>query len=315
MIGTRVLRCGVRTVAALAIATGAAAADPEALARGDAAYALRGLGQVGGRAAPGPIAEAVAAYEEALGEGAPGLEAHWKLLRALFFQGEYAADAAGRRAAFGRGVAVGRAAEGRLADSIGIATLGGERLPAEVAAALRGNPDAVPVCFWSAVVLASWGREAGAMLALREGIAERLRWQAELVIALDPTYEGGGAHRLLGRLHAEVPRIPFLTPWVHRERALAELQRALALAPDDPWNQLLLGMTLLEQAPAEKPRAFDLLRRVAARGPRPEFMVEDTGLEQTARALLAAAGGGEENSFRARELRLSSDLGRPPVQE
>jgi hypothetical protein len=112
------------------------------------------------------------------------------------------------------------------------------------------------------------------------------------VIALDEAFESGGGHRLLGRIHAELPRIPFMTPWVQRGRALEELRRAFALAPDDPWNQLLLGMTLLELAPAERSWAIELLQRAATSSPRPEFVVEDVGVEQTARALLSQAEGG-----------------------
>ncbi len=283
---------GVWTLVLVSLASGAEASGADALARGDAAYARRGEGQQSGRAAPEPIREAVVAYEEAVGVSPTSLEAHWKLLRALFFQSEYAVPSVSeRRLVLNQGVAIGRKAEGLLADSIGNATLLGQGEEEVVAAALRGNPDAVPVCFWSAVVFASWGRMAGPVLALREGLAERLRRQAELVIALDPAYEAGGAHRLLGRIHAEVPRIPVLTPWVQRERALAELRQAFALAPDHPWNQLLLGMTLLELAPAEKPRAIELLQRAATGIPRPEYLVEDVGVEQMARDLLARADG------------------------
>jgi hypothetical protein len=286
---------GVLALALVALAAPPCAAEPavagDAVARGDAAYARRGEGQEDGRAAPGPIAEAVAAYEEAVHTTPANLEAHWKLVRALFFQSEYVTtDTTSRRRILSRGVDLGRDAESRLAASIGDATRFERGTPDEVAAALRGNPDAAPVCFWSAVVYASWGRVVGPLFALREGLAERLRRQAEIVIALDPTYEAGGAHRLLGRIHAEVPRLPFVTPWVHRERALAELRRAFALAPDHPWNQLLLGMTLLELAPAEKPKALELLHRVASGSPRPEFVVEDVGIERMARDLIAQAG-------------------------
>ena len=46
------------------------------------------------------------------------------------------------------------------------------------------------------MIYASWGRLVGPVVAVREGLAERLRRQAELVIALDPGYESGGAHRI-----------------------------------------------------------------------------------------------------------------------
>jgi len=288
--GSSVRRCGVFALALATLGVAPSGAEPDALARGDAAYARRGEGQVDGRAAPGPIREAVVAYEAAAREAPANLEAQWKLLRALFFQAEYAAtETSAKRTILARGLEVGREAEARLAESIGNATLLGQGAPEMAAVVLQGSPDAAPVCFWSAVVYASWGRVVGPMRALREGLAERLRREAELVIALDPAYEAGGAHRLLGRIHAEVPRLPFVTPWVQRERALAELRRAFALAPDHPANQLLLGMTILELAPAEKPEALELLQRVATGSPRHDFLVEDVGVERMARDLLAKA--------------------------
>lgn len=282
----------VLALAAMVPFFAAPAVASDTLARGDAAYARRSEGQVDGRAAAGPIAEAVAAYEEAVAADPSDLEASWKLLRALFFQGEYAtADPERKRAIFGSAVELGRVAESWLSRSVRDPAFVNLGEPKTAAALLQGNPNAAPVCFWSAVALASWGRAAGPMPSLRDGLAERLRRRAELVIALDPSYEAGGAHRLLGRLHAEVPRIPFVTGWVQRERAVPELKRAFSLAPDHPWNQLLLGQTLLELAPEEKPRAIGLLQRVASGSPRPDFLVEDVFIEQKAREVLEAQGG------------------------
>ena len=59
-----------------------AAANTETLARGDAAWARRAEGQNAGRAAAAPIAEAVAAYEEALSLEPASLETRARLLRA-----------------------------------------------------------------------------------------------------------------------------------------------------------------------------------------------------------------------------------------
>ena len=74
----------------LVLATGAAAGS--ALARGDAAWARRAEGEESGRPQPGPILEAVSAYEEALASKPEDLEAHWKLLRAFYFAGYFAAE-------------------------------------------------------------------------------------------------------------------------------------------------------------------------------------------------------------------------------
>ena len=69
-----------------------AATDPTArtaIERGDRAWEGRAEGASGEVAAPGPIAEAVDAYEDALEVDPRNLEAMWKLERALYFQGQY----------------------------------------------------------------------------------------------------------------------------------------------------------------------------------------------------------------------------------
>jgi hypothetical protein len=110
---------------------------------------------------------------------------------------------------------------------------------------------------------------------------------AELVIALDPSFEEGGALRLLARLHATLPRVPLLSGWVDRERALPLMERALALAPTHPGNQLLMALTLRELAPARSSEANRLLENAASSTPRPAYTAEDAAIRKEARDLLA----------------------------
>ena len=39
----------------------------------------------------------------------------------------------------------------------------------------------------------------------------QIRDYAAVSVALDPQIENGGGHRVLGRLHTEAPKIPFIT--------------------------------------------------------------------------------------------------------
>ena len=63
----------------------------EAIARGDAAWDRRAEGHVGANASPGPIGEAIAAYEQALKAQPERLECYWKLLRAEHYRGQFVA--------------------------------------------------------------------------------------------------------------------------------------------------------------------------------------------------------------------------------
>ena len=71
----------------LLFASGSAQATSLALA--DSLYALRAEGAEGDRALRAPIAAAISAYEKAATEQPQSIEIKWKLLRALFFEGQY----------------------------------------------------------------------------------------------------------------------------------------------------------------------------------------------------------------------------------
>jgi hypothetical protein len=259
------------------------------MARGDAAWARRAEGALGGRAAPGPIGEAIAAYEAAVRAAPESLEARWKLLRALYFQGDFVArDTAAKRDAFDRGRKAFEEALTVVAARVG----GRERLdalrPEEVARAFADSPEVARLYFWGAVNWGLWGEAFGKIAAARQGVGGRLLRYSRIVVALDPLYDDAGGRRLLGRLHAEAPRIPFFTGWVDRKLALAELTRAVAEGPADPFNRLYLAEALLNYAPERRQEALSLLRQVSEVEPRPDELVEDSAARERARALLAS---------------------------
>lgn len=257
------------------------------LERGDVAWARRGEGHDGGRAAAGPIGEAVAAYEEALKAAPRSLEAHWKLMRALYFQGEYvAATDEEKKKVFGRGREVGEAALDLLAAPVGGRGKLDKLKPAEVAAALKAEPAAPPVYFWSAVNWALWGEAFGKFAAARQGVAGKIRDDCQVVLFLDEGFESAGGHRVLGRLHARAPSIPFFTGWIDRPTAIAELRKAREIAPAEPLNTLYLAEAILEYRPQDKADAQAMLRELVARPGDADRPVEWAKAQERARDLL-----------------------------
>ncbi len=267
----------------------AAPAWQDPLAAGDAAWSRRAQGAQGGRPQPGPIAEAVAAYEKALRADPANLDAAWKLLRALHFQGDYAARTnEEKQRIFARGKEVAEAALDRIA-----ARAAGSRdrldalAPAAAARAVAGIAQAKPIHLWAAVHWGLWGDAFGRLAAARQGVGDHVRRSAEILLALDERFEDAAGHRILGRLHTLAPKVPFFTGWVDRDKAVAALRRAVALAPDYPLNDLYLAEALLEHQPDKKKEAQEILRRLLARRPSPERQVEDEKAQADARALLA----------------------------
>jgi hypothetical protein len=118
------------------------------------------------------------------------------------------------------------------------------------------------------------------------GGARVLREYTELSIALEPEYEGGGALRLLSRLHAVVPRLPLFSSWVDPEEAVARIEQAYAMAPDNPGNQFLYALTLKEIAPERLAETIELLERVATQTPRADMEIEDLSMTRQAKEAL-----------------------------
>lgn len=285
----------VCVAAALPVLSAGAEPAADALARGDAAWARRASGHEGVRARPEPIEEAVAAYEEAWSDGEGDLEAAWKLLRALWFAGEYAArDETAKRARFDRGRAVSERAFERLAERPGVgrdlSALDPDDFPAAFPAS--DHAEVSRVAFWSAIVWGSWSRMHGLIATVRQGVADRLHRYALAGVALDPRVEGGGSQRLLSRLHAQLPRVPFVSGWVDRDEAIPWAERALAVDARHPGNHFLLAIAILETGSEERhPAAFAELEELSRLEPRPDAVLEDLSVREEARKRLRSLAG------------------------
>src|SRR3954453_3129082 len=269
------------------------AAETDPVAAGDAAWARRAEGHPGARALPGPVDEAIAQYERAVREKPDRLEGAWKLLRTLHYKGDFTTGSSNaKQKVFPRGKEVAEAGIDRLAKRV---AGGRQKLdalsPAQAAKAVAGVPEAKPLFLCSAVHWGLWGDVFGRLAAARQGVGDRVRRYSEILIALDERYEDAAGHRILGRLHTLAPKVPFVTGWVDRDKAVAELRRAVALGPDSFDNHVFLAEALFEFQPAKAAEARDVLRRLIARPPTPEWVVEQEKSLVNARALLAKHPG------------------------
>jgi tetratricopeptide (TPR) repeat protein len=280
------LFCALLTLAALALP-----ALGDAIARGDAAFFRRAEGGRDGRAAPEAIGEAIRAYREAVAADPRSLEARWKLLRALHFEGDFATeDREAKRLVFDRARILSDEGVADLAERIGggdpLHELSSGALQERLAEAAASSQDIAAFYFWSTIHWAAWSQVSGLLSAVRRGVAGRLHDYTLLVLALQPEIEEGGAHRMMAALHARLPSVPFLSGWVDRSQALPHVESALAIAPQHPGNHLLLAFTLLDLRPERRAEALAELERVSTVEPRPESEVEDLAIRREARERL-----------------------------
>jgi tetratricopeptide (TPR) repeat protein len=271
---------------ALALIAVAPSPDPaafsEALAAGDAHYARRAEGAQGGTALPFHVEGAIVQYRRALSLDPRSYDARLRLLRAYFFRGGFCGemDPDEKKKLFDEAKAVAE-------ETVRLLDVDLDRRKGHVRVdAARALAPAAEAYLWAAI---SWGQWAvfHKLNAAFTGAPARIRDLAEAVIAIDPATEQAAGYLILGRLHAEAPRVPFVTMWISRDKGLASLRKGLEVAPDAPQLLYFLGDALLRLDPSKQPEARSLLERCASLQPRPEYPVEDAHYAEKARARLA----------------------------
>ena len=235
------------------------------LVAGDALWTQRANTLSGNLAVSASIEAAIERYEAAGRDEPTALEPRWKLLRALHYSVDFAdRDDDAKQASVNQAVAIAHESIRLLESEEG------------------SNRDRARLYFWSGI---AWGTKAGRvglLTVVREGLATRMHDFAESALELDPSVEQGGSLRLLSRLHATLPRVPFVSGWVDRTKALGFAERALALDPDHSGNQLIMALTLLEMTPSRESDARAFLESVSNGTPRIDFLVEDLAIQAQA---------------------------------
>lgn len=259
---------------------------------GDRWYGRRQEGRNGSTASNGPIAQAIASYDEAA-RAPDQIEARWKLARALYFKGVYTGmDLDSRRAVFDKArrvsedgiAALQKSLAGNVDDVQGLVRLGPELL----AGKLRDRSESAPTYFWAAVTWGEWALAKGKVEAAKAGAAEKIRDYALTVIGIDPDFEEGGGYRIMGRLNDQAPWIPFITGWVSEEEAVKYLRLAMDKDSRNFVNRHFLAEALHKGDAKAKAEAVGLEEGIVNDSPSPQHLVEELKIQDDARANLAA---------------------------
>jgi tetratricopeptide (TPR) repeat protein len=258
------------------------------VADGDRQYAARAEGATGARAKAEQIDAAIAAYQRALAANPNDIEAHWKLLRAYRYKGAYvAANAEQKKQIYGIAKTAGEKALGVVNARLGTSAKSSEQ---QVAEAARKVPGAGEAFFWDAVNWGEWAVAFGKMAAARQGAADRIKRGATIALLADPRMEMGSPARLLGRLHDQTPRIPFITGWASSKEAVRFLSESLKIDPTNKLTLVFLAEATMSADSSKKPQALQMLRTAINTPPHPDFTVEDAAAIEDAKALLRKWG-------------------------
>lgn len=270
----------------VALAVAPATPAPEAvLGAAEELYARRAEGSAGPDCAPGNIDAALDAYRQAIVLDPDSLAARRGFLRAVFFRvGFCKVDEPGSMSPlFDEAKRLGDETVKRLE-----AGRSGSRQE-KLTAALRADPLAAEVFLWTA---AAWGQWAvhHKIAAAWQGTAGKMRDLVEVVNVVAPETLDGGGYLILGRLHTEAPKIPFLTGWVSKQKGIAAMREGLAFLPHGKNHLFFLGAALVEHDPKAREEGLALLRRCAREPIGPQTPVEDRHYVDKAQRLLAALG-------------------------
>jgi hypothetical protein len=273
---------------AIAVALAFALPLSAQVTEGDRLYAMRAEGAAGGRAKAAPIDGAIAAYRRGVAENPSDLMAHARLMRALRFKGAYVATTSDeKKSVYGTAKAAGEAAlvvAARALAAKGVQANASEKKVAEAARAIPGVAD---VYLWDAINWGEWALAYGKLAAARQGAADRILRGATIAHLADAKLEDGSPSRVLGRLHDQTPRIPFVTGWASSKEAVRFLEQSLSLDPSNKLTMLFLAEALASSDSSKKPRAAELLNRVINEPVHAAFRVEDAAAIEDARRLLA----------------------------
>lgn len=281
-------------MASLWAAIGAAAADERALADADRLWETRAKQLEDERALAPPTERALERYRAAILPDAPlaaTIEARWKSLRAAHYLSEFttASPALGdqRIQEATRLADASLEAVRRQTDGEDLAELSDRRLEEWLDASGMAREDIAQLHFWCAIVWGAQAQRVGLLTIVRQGIARRMYDNATLATRIEPTIERGGAFRLLSRLNADLPRVPFVSGWVDREQTLPQAEAAFAIDPQDPGNQMILALALRDQQIEPVSQIEELLAKAAQHAPRAALRAEDLAIRKQAEEWLA----------------------------
>lgn len=102
--------------------------------------------------------------------------------------------------------------------------------------------------FWLGISIAAVGETSGILKSLRS--VKDVKREMQQVIAIDDSYEEGGAYRILGRIDHKVP-------WLfggRKSRSHKYYEKALSIAPDNTYTHLFLAELLIDEGKLDEAR-------------------------------------------------------------
>jgi tetratricopeptide (TPR) repeat protein len=208
------------------------------------------------RAEPADSKAAFELYKQAAGEDPKSYEARWEGARACYFYGTYTrADAndSEKMAIFQSGIDLARAA-------------------------VALQPTGVEGHFWLGVLDGVYGEAKGIFKSL--SLVPEIKQEMQAAIDIDPSVEGWGPDRVLGRMYH---RLPWFKGGSDR-KSIEYLEKSLKGAPTNALTRLYLAETYKSEG--RRPDAIEMLKSIVAMTPDPRWAPEHPTIKADAEKLL-----------------------------
>lgn len=248
----------IRTTILLIILIGSSVFAADYMAQADSLFALRNITFNDSTllAESTQIDAALELYQTALDSAIKPeerLEAAWKILRAYYFKGTYTEANKGKRGdIYKNGIDFSKSV-------------------------LDEFPESVELHCWTGLLWGYLGEVQGILTSARKGLAGKVKYHAEKTIKLDGTYLNGGGYRMLGTAHLKVPRIPLILGWPSKKKAVANLEKANQISPNNLYTMYYLADAYL--ATDQKDKAKKLLLQII----NTDTLVHEIAVDATAR--------------------------------
>jgi tetratricopeptide (TPR) repeat protein len=185
--------------------------------------------------------EGLAKYQDALIQNEDAYGVYWRMARIEYWIGDHAADNGEKKKVFGMGI-----------------------YHAKKAVAL--GPDRPEGHYWLGVNYGTYGEAKGVLKSL--SLVKPIKEAMNKVLAIDPTFDDGGADRVLGRVYYELPG--FFGG--DKKKSLDHLLKSKEMGPQVGLTRIYLADTYLALKDVQKAR--EELEFVIAMQPDPKLIPE-----------------------------------------
>jgi tetratricopeptide (TPR) repeat protein len=117
-------------------------------------------------------------------------------------------------------------------------------------------PNNGPVCFEYIVSVGLLGEISGVIKSINDGVVNKMRTNAEKLMAIDSLHNNGAGWKVLGVLNYRVPNLGIVFSWPSIKTSKQLLQKALKYFPNDIPNNFFYAEALMENKEKEMAKVY-----------------------------------------------------------